>query len=779
MVLPDTELPLLEEPAWPVEETRPVVFLIDASSNLERRLMEAWIDRNRPSDATAEPVCIPASRRRRKGCRIDPGLEARMERGDDPVLVPLRIAWLAPRRDGTRSVRLADLLKLGDPRDPDLLRQYLILARAPDRCQILVGLPASSSELTARWREGVESSSLSEFVARRAWLALERAERRVRGNRYKVPKFVHQEILSTSEFRDGVVQFADELAKSEETIFNRAARYLREIAASHDAFTIDLVANAIHWLYRQGYGSIHYHPEDFRDISSLGQQSPLVFLPSHKSNLDHLVLQHVLWENDAPPNHTAGGINMNFFPIGPIIRRTGVFFIRRTFRDNPVYKFVLRSYVDYLIANRFPLEWYLEGGRSRSGKLLPPRYGMLSYVADSFLRGKAEDVYLVPTSITYDQIQDVGSYAAEQLGRAKEKESLGWLLRSVRSLRRRYGNIHVRFGEPLSLAKEISADGSDQSLAVRKLAFETMARVNRVTPITPTSLVTIALLANEDRALRCEDVVEAVRDVISFVERRNLVLTEPIRLDSPKGVQHVLDRLTEHGIVAEYAAGPETVYMIGPDQHLAAAYYRNTIIHFFVNDAITELALLAAAETEEGNRLAIFWDQVMAMRDLLKFEFFFSEKEGFREEIFQEVAHYDPNWEARLAGEPDEVLDLLREFQLLTARWVLRPFLEAYQVVADSLTAHSPYVEVDQRRFIAGCLGLGKQYRLQRKIATEESISQVLFKSALSLAENRNLLDVDDENLAAGRTAFAVEIQEALRRIDAIDAMKRARRAGI
>ncbi|MDH5615594.1 MAG: glycerol-3-phosphate 1-O-acyltransferase, partial [Acidimicrobiia bacterium] len=745
----------------------------------ERRLMEAWIDRNRPPDATVDAVCLPASRRRRQGCRIDPGLEARMAKSEDPVLVPLRIAWLAPRRDGTRSVRLADLLKLGDPRDPDLLRQYLILARAPDRCQILVGEPASSSELTARWQEGVESSSLSDFVARRAWLALERAERRVRGNRYKVPKFVHQEILSTSEFGEGIVRFADQLDKPEETIFNRATRYLREIAASHDAFTIDLVANAIHWLYRQGYGSIHYDNADFGEIYSLGQQNSLVFLPSHKSNLDHLVLQYLLWENDAPPNHTAGGINLNFFPIGPIIRRTGVFFIRRTFKDNPVYKFVLRSYIDYLIANRFPLEWYLEGGRSRSGKLLPPRYGMLTYVADSFRRGKAEDVFVVPTSISYDQIQDVGSYAAEQLGRAKEKESFSWFVRSVRSLRMRYGNIHVRFGEPISLAKEMQGGESEQGLAVRKLAFETLARINRVTPITPTSLVTIALLANEDRALRCEDVVGGVRDLVSYVERRNLPLTEPIRLDSPKGVQLVLDRLVEHGIVTEYAAGPETLYMIGSDQHLAAAYYRNTIIHFFVNDAITELALLAAAEAEDGNRPAVFWDQVMAMRDLLKFEFFFSEKEAFREEIFQEISHHDPEWETRLDGQPDEAREILRGFRLLTAPWVLRPFLEAYQVVADSLNAHSPYVEVDQRRFIAGCLGLGKQYRLQRKIATEESISQILFKSALALADNRDLLDIDDENLAARRKAFAKEIQETLRRIDAIDALKAVRRAGI
>ena len=110
--------------------------------------------------------------------------------------------------------------------------------------------------------------------------------------------------------------------------------------------------------------------------TALGSGNPLVFLPSHRSNLDRLSLQYMLWENDFPPNHTAGGINLNFFPVGPLIRRTGVFFIRRSFKDNELYKHVLKSYLGYLVEKRFPLEWYMEGGRSRSGKLLPPRLGL-------------------------------------------------------------------------------------------------------------------------------------------------------------------------------------------------------------------------------------------------------------------------------------------------------------------------------------------------------------------------------------------------------------------
>ena len=170
---------------------------------------------------------------------------------------------------------------------------------------------------------------------------------------------------------------------------------------------------------------------------------------------------------------------MNFFPLGPLVRRSGVFFIRRSFKDNEVYKFVLRKYIDYLIEKRFSLEWYIEGGRSRSGKLLPPRFGLLAYVVDAYRRGKSDDVLLLPVSIAYDQISDVGDYAAEQRGAAKERESFGWFLRVIRRLGNQYGDVHLRFGEPISLQKALGPPDpaaephpDEESLALQKLAFE-------------------------------------------------------------------------------------------------------------------------------------------------------------------------------------------------------------------------------------------------------------------------------------------------------------------
>jgi glycerol-3-phosphate O-acyltransferase len=781
----------LDEPLWPAAEARRVILLLDASSRLEERLLRDWIARHAPEGARHEAIVLPPSRRRLRRAHLDPRLEASLAAGDDPLLAPLRVVWLAPLRDGQRAARVSDLLRLGDPRDPGTLRARRIHSRAPERCRIVAGEPAPTSELRARWREGSATGvghvlGLAEFVALQAALALERAERRLRGARYKVPRFVHEALLSRPAFRGGLARLARELGRDETKVAREAARDLREIAATHHPFVIDLVTQLWGAMYSRGYGELRYDRRELESIAALGQRHPVVFLPTHKSNLDHAVLQYMLHENGLPPNHTAGGINMNFFPLGPLVRRSGVFFIRRTFKDDEIYKFVLQHYVDYLIEKRFPLEWYIEGGRSRSGKLLPPRFGLLAYVVDAWRRGKSEDVMLIPVSIAYDQISDVGDYAAEQRGGAKERESFGWFLRVLRRLGNQYGNIEIRFGEPVSLAKTLGTpepgaepNPDERNLALQKLAFEVCVRINRATPITPTSLVALALLGRGDRAQSLPELVDSLRNLVDLVARRRLPTTEDLDLGTPEGLSRVLEPLVANGLVKRFAEGPEPVYMIGEDQHLAAAYYRNSVIHFFVDGAIAELALLRAAEDDVVERRREFWDETLRLRDLLKFEFFFAEKETFRSEIQRELSLHVPGWEDELGRGPDAVVDVLTRIRPLSAHRTLRPFLEAYRVVGDTLESLAPETPFDEGSFLRACLALGRQYALQRRLRSHESISKVLFQTALRLARNRGLLEAGSPDLEARRRAFAEEIRSSVHRVDGVEALARARRAGL
>jgi len=802
---------LPKEPDWPGPAGDRVVFLVDASSALERRLLEGWIERHKKSDdGSYDVVAIPPSRRR--GRRVDPRLEATLATDGDPLLAPLRVAWEREKVPGKRENPVKELLTVGDPRDPGRLRQEWVLRRHPERCLIVAGEPARASELRERWRSACgadvgQTIGLAEFVSRQATLALERAERRLRGARYKVPRLVREDILSRPAFRGGLARLARELNQPEEKVARRAAGYLKEIAATHSPHVIDLTAHLIHSLYTQGYGeSLRYDRARLEELYGLTQRYPVVFLPSHKSNLDHLVLQYALHENGHPPNHTAGGINMNFFPVGPLVRRSGVFFIRRTFKDNPIYKFVLRQYIDYLIEKRFSLEWYIEGGRSRSGKLLPPRLGLLAYVVDSFRRGHAEDVYLIPVSIAYDQIQDVGDYVAEQRGGRKKKESFGWFLGVVRSIRRRYGNIHINFGEPLSLRQALAEiggsaehddaagsngahapDPDERALPLQKVAFEVAVRINHATPITPTSLLTLSLLGVGDKAVTLDEIERSIANLLDYVKRRRLPATDApdYELATRAGIQRALDSLAESGVVSVFREGLEPVYAIGADQHLTAAYYRNTIIHFFVNGAILELALLAAGEEGVADPAHELFEEAYRLRDLLKFEFFFAPREEFRRELVEELAVRQPDWERILRSAPADVRAAAVRLKPLLAHRVIRPFLEAYQVVADMLCTLAPATAFDEGAFLSSCVALGKQYRLQRRIRSAESVSKVLFQTALSLARNRELLPdpatgaADAAGLAERRRAFAHEIRDVVRRIEAIDSIGAARRAGL
>jgi glycerol-3-phosphate O-acyltransferase len=362
---------------------------------------------------------------------------------------------------------------------------------------------------------------------------------------------------------------------------------------------------------------------------------------------------------------------MNFLPVGPVIRRTGVFFIRRSFKDNPLYKFVVRSYIDHLIENRFSLEWYMEGGRSRSGKLLAPRLGLLAYVVESLQRGRAEDVMLIPVSIAYDQIQDLSYYTQEARGGGKDKESFSWFVSAVRSLRRRYGDIHIRFGEPLSVAKELKIldTAGEGSLDLAKLAFEVMYRISRITPITPASVACVALLEGDGKAKTLAELAEFCGQLDAFIADHHLPTTEPLTLKEPAEMASVLELLAGQGIVSS-GSRPEKVFWIEAEQRLAASYYRNVIVHFFVPRGIVELATVAAWEAADPS--AAFWKEVSRLRDLLKLEFFFSDKARFRTEIELDMASVAPDWETRL-GHPGLLITQMRP---LVAHWAVLPFLE-------------------------------------------------------------------------------------------------------
>jgi glycerol-3-phosphate O-acyltransferase len=459
-----------------------------------------------------------------------------------------------------------------------------------------------------------------------------------------------------------------------------------------------------------------------------------------------------------------GGLNVSFWPIGPWARRSGVVFIRRSVRGEPVYKLVLREYIGYLVRKRFNLEWYIEGGRTRTGKLRPPRYGLLNYLVEAFKDGAAQEVMLIPTSIVYDQLYEVGAMAAEEHGAQKTPESLSWLVGYARAQGRGFGKVRIRFGEPLPLSEAL-ADESDH--AVERVAFEVCHRINAATPITETALVALALLGVEDRALTLDEVTATLGPLLAYIDARGLPMTGELDLSTEGGVRTALDALGRHGVVSRYDRGIEPVWSIARDRHLEAAFYRNSIVHLLVNRAIAELVLVYVDELPSDDSVKSGWEEAQRIRDVLKFEFFFARRRDFDLELRAELALIEPSWEHREA-EPGAAIDALVRTDLLLAPRVLSSFLEAYLVVAERLAAQPPNAPIDEDAFIAECLGVGHQLRLQRKLASTDSISRELFATALKLARNRGLVEpagTPSGELVRAREAFRAEIATLVRRM--------------
>ena len=747
---------------------RPVLLAFAATAS-EKRLIEDWLERERGEGEPAAEM-VEAS---------DPFLGVRLgQRADDPALLPVRVAWLPVDRQGAHVLRLKDLVTLSHPRRPRPRAQARILRTDPERARVVTGAPATVSDLRLRFEQatgGGDELAFGDFVRRQGVLALERAERNLVGQRYKAARLVPEEVLASAQLKERLHQLAASTGRSYPEVMAEARQYLEEMAASHSELAIDAWEEFIRYVVRPY--DIDVEARQLDRLRRLGSRHALAYLPSHRTYLDPFILRTVLHRHGLPPNHVLGGVNVAFWPVGSIARRSGMVFIRRSYKDKPIYSVMLREYIGYLLRKRFNLEWYIEGGRTRTGKLRPPRFGILAYLVDAFRTGTTEDVYLVPTSIVYEHLHEVRDIAHEDQGGEKPKESFRWMIGYLRRQNAGRSKVHVRFGEPLSLAEALvaaaapaesgaSPNGSGaakRDLSVEKVAFEVCHRINRATPVTPTALVTTALLGIGDRALTMHEIRHVLEPLTDYVHRRQVPMTDDI-LERENGLRAVLEALQRNDVVASVTEGPEETWSVKPNRHLEASFYRNSIIHYLLNRAIVELVAMRAAEDPFQDPQREAWEEALGLRDLLKFEFFFPARNEFGDELRGELDAFDPEWESR-ATEQEKVWDHLTSSRLFLAHRVLGPYIQAYHVVADRLAARDPEKVVDQRDLVRESLGAARQYRAQQRIWSSEAISKELFSNALQLAANRGMLQVGGEEVAALRKTFALELRGLLYRV--------------
>lgn len=737
------------------------LVLASMNSGVETQLVMEWLSqqRDRNPDVKFDVLKLPTGDASPAALNL---LVDQLESGQDRSIVPVRVFWL-PAADRGRAAKLAGLLPGWDPYHPNQSQQRHIVRHDRHRARVVAGEAAKVSELRQQWSDttvGEDERDFAQFVTRRALLALERAEYRILGPQYKSPRLLKPEILASTRFRAG-------LKKVPGASVEEAGKMLDELATGWSRVSVDLVSVLAKAICRGFEPEIDYDAFQIAAMRNGLEVHPAVLLFSHRSYIDGAVVPVAMQENRLPPVHVFAGINLSFGLMGPLLRRSGVIFIRRDIAGNPLYKYVLREYVGYIVEKRFNLSWSIEGTRSRTGKMLPPKLGLMSYVADAYLDGRSEDILLQPVSIGFDQLHETAEYAAYARGGEKTPEGVLWLYNFIKAQgERNYGKIYVRFPEAVSMRQylgpsngPLAQDNDAKRLALQKMSFEVAWRILRATPVTATGLVCALLLTTRGAALTLGQLHHTLQDSLDYLDRKKTpVSTSALRLRTRDGVRAAVDALSNGHPITRVDGGREPVWLIAPDQEHAAAFYRNSVIHAFLETSIVELAL-AHARHAEGDRREAFWSQAMRLRDLLKFDFYFADSAAFRDNIAEEMAWHD-DWEAHVAAGGEEIDAMLFAKRPLMSDAMLRVFFEAYEIVADVL--RDAPADIGPKELTKAALGVGQQYVAQTRVRSSESVSMLLFATALQVVADQDLI-APAPDLTERRIAFRRELRAILR----------------
>ncbi|MES2682809.1 MAG: glycerol-3-phosphate 1-O-acyltransferase PlsB [Pseudomonadota bacterium] len=351
-----------------------------------------------------------------------------------------------------------------------------------------------------------------------------RARTAVLGPELPPRRLMIEQVVASRLVRRCIEEEAKAKSKTIEQTAKRARRLADEIAAGYSSAAINFVERLLSiFVWEKVFKGIDVRGLD--SIRELAQSHEIIYLPSHRSHADYLLLSYILYHRGMVPPHIAAGINLNMPVVGGLLRRCGAFFMRRKFSGDPLYTAIFRSYVDALVARGYAIEFFPEGGRSRTGRLLAPKTGLLSMVVESALRQRTRPVALVPIYIGYDKVWEVGSYFKELKGAKKEKESVEGLLKATKILGKSHGKAYLNFGEPLLLHPYADAElpgwreafmpGTDTrpngySMFVRTLAEENARRINAAAVVNPCSLAATALLASPRGAASEDEIVEQI-----------------------------------------------------------------------------------------------------------------------------------------------------------------------------------------------------------------------------------------------------------------------------
>ena len=578
---------------------------------------------------------------------------------------------------------------------------------------------------------------------------MERERTVVLGPTMKTPLRIRDELLRSPRVRKQIADEARRTGKSEAKIERMARKELRKLQAVQTPTMLAMLSRVLGWVFSRIYDGVVVDQEGLDRVRDAAREGTLIYLPSHKSHVDYLVLSDVLFKHALSPPLIAAGENLSFFPLGPILRRGGAFFIRRSFKGRKLYSALVDAYMRKLMVEGFPIEFFIEGGRSRTGKLLAPKYGLLTMVVDAALKLKTKKVFFVPTSIGYERIIEERSYVHELGGGEKKKEDLGGLLKTPQILRSKYGRLYVQFGEILSFDAAVAAIEGEitppkRRALIQQIAHRTTYQIDRATVVTPAALVATALLVHRRRGITRRHLQERSEMLLRALQRMGARVAKSLLDANGRFRRDTLDEAIALFLDAKLlksadATGDEPIYNVPDQRRIALEYYKNNVLNFFVPSAMIGAAM--SAMRDDSPKVDALRDRVRWLSRLFKYEFMYRADAPFDvvfgDALASMVAAGEVEWvgdHVRL-GESGRHLDVYAQ--------MLRSYFEAYLLAARAaaqLEGSEP-----RKDFVRRAMGRGQRMFLAGEIESREAINQLKLESALQSFRDQGWLKFGDK----------------------------------
>lgn len=696
-------------------------------------------------------------------------------------IVPQMLIW--ERRPGTDRGNILDAF-FGDPEAPGPIRKAFSFVFNHRRAFVRQGEVINVREFMAELADGQEDGLLAERLRERILQHYAREERVIRGGQTKSPQQIANEILGDAQFEGQLRELAGAQKREWAAVEREARSSLLEVAADMRLWMVELFCLLLTLVWARIYEGIELDEEGLERLRAAGREAPVVVVPSHKSHIDYLIVSYLFYRNGLVPPHIAAGANLSFWPMGPIFRLSGAFFLRRSFKGQPVYAASFRAYVRKLLRDGNWMEFFIEGTRSRTGKLQPPRYGLLRLIAEAVADGEVPDVALAPVNFGYERLVEERSYRKELEGGDKRSEGVGDLLGATQVLIHKYGRMRVQFSEILSMRAELERQGvvigaaetDDKALqrAIQVCGYQLLNGINAASVLTPTALVAAVLLSKVNRGISHQDLLLRFGYLLDTAARRGAVLSGPLQaamrsrrqklsfastqdlrlqresggLPDPLGKQAERARLLgatmepfvegalkmfETGKwVVRKPFGDEQVYVVKRAGRLHLDYYKNNIIHVFVPDALFAAALLSVVGPKNTCDRRELRDATKFLSLVFKFEFVYDPGVSFETQYGRSVTRYvEMGW---IKEEGEDVLrlrDSVTGAVHLYAK-LLQPFVESYMLMGKALTILSQGPTTD-RAFIDHCQKQAAHLFELGEVQCYESCSKVNLTNALKI----------------------------------------------